>query len=56
MYFNFMLQGFEPRGTVISRRLTAWRNLLEETRPSGILIANPNELILNQNDFKKVCK
>ncbi|XP_059612470.1 protein dispatched [Phlebotomus argentipes] len=35
--------GFEARGTTISQRLTAWRNLLEETRPSGRLVANPFE-------------
>uniref|UniRef100_A0A1B0GM14 SSD domain-containing protein n=1 Tax=Phlebotomus papatasi TaxID=29031 RepID=A0A1B0GM14_PHLPP len=35
--------GFEARGTTISQRLTAWRNLLEETRPSGRLLANPFE-------------
>ncbi|XP_055677193.1 protein dispatched [Lutzomyia longipalpis] len=33
--------GFEARGTTISQRLTAWRNLLDETRPSGRLVANP---------------
>ncbi|XP_039441963.1 protein dispatched [Culex pipiens pallens] len=37
--------GFEARGTSIGRRWTAWRNLLEETSPSGRLIANPKELI-----------
>ncbi|GAB0087327.1 Protein dispatched [Sergentomyia squamirostris] len=35
--------GFEARGTSISQRLTTWRNLLEETRPSGQLVANPYE-------------
>lgn len=48
------MQGFEPRGTLISQRLTAWRNLLDETRPSGLLIANPNELIAQKNRFTKV--
>lgn len=41
----FFLKGFEARGTVIGQKLTAWRNLLEETRPSGNLIPNPNDLI-----------
>lgn len=35
--------GFEARGTEISKKLTTWRNLLEETRPSGSLIVNPKE-------------
>lgn len=34
------LQGFETRGTEISNRLTAWHNLLEETRPNGLLTSN----------------
>lgn len=33
-------KGFESRGTDISNRLTAWHNLLEETRPSGRLTSN----------------
>ncbi|XP_058467660.1 protein dispatched [Malaya genurostris] len=37
--------GFEARGTSISKRWTAWRNLLEETSASGRLIANPKELV-----------
>uniref|UniRef100_A0A1Q3F822 Putative patched transmembrane receptor n=1 Tax=Culex tarsalis TaxID=7177 RepID=A0A1Q3F822_CULTA len=37
--------GFEARGTSIGKRWTAWRNLLEETSPSGRLIANPRELV-----------
>lgn len=43
--------GFETRGTDISRRLTTWRNLLEETRPSGKLIVNPKEI--QQHEFYK---
>lgn len=43
--------GFEARGTDISKRLTTWRNLLEETRPSGSLIVNPKEL--QQHEFDK---
>lgn len=35
--------GFEARGTEISKKLTTWRNLLEETRPSGSLIVNPKQ-------------
>lgn len=40
--------GFEARGTEISKKLTTWRNLLEETRPSGSLIVNPRELFQQQ--------
>jgi hypothetical protein len=43
--------GFEARGTDISKRLTTWRNLLEETRPSGSLIVNPKEM--QQHEFDK---
>lgn len=43
--------GFEARGTEISKRLTTWRNLLEETRPSGSLIVNPKEI--HQSEFQK---
>lgn len=39
-----MFQGFETRGTDISQRITAWRNLLEETRPSRSLVTNPKDL------------
>lgn len=39
-------QGFESRGTDIANRLTAWHNLLEETRPSGRLTSNPYERTL----------
>lgn len=45
--------GFETRGTVISKRLTTWRNILEETRPSGSLIVNPKELLQHEFDKKK---
>lgn len=44
--------GFEARGTEISKRLTTWRNLLEETRPSGSLIVNPKELQNHEFDKK----
>jgi protein dispatched 1 len=36
--------GFEARGTDISKKLTTWRNLLDETRPSGSLIVNPKDI------------
>ncbi|XP_066996222.2 protein dispatched [Anabrus simplex] len=36
--------GFETRGTVISQRLTAWRNLIKETGTFGELTVNPKEL------------
>lgn len=44
--------GFEARGTEISKRLTTWRNLLEETRPSGSLTVNPKELLQHEFDKK----
>lgn len=44
--------GFEARGTETSKKLTTWRNLLEETRPSGSLIVNPKEAIL-QHEFDR---
>lgn len=44
---------FETRGTEISKRLTTWRNILEETRPSGSLIVNPKELLQHEFDKKK---
>lgn len=37
--------GFAARGTHIGKRLTAWHNLIEETRPSGLFVANPSDLI-----------
>lgn len=43
--------GFEARGTDISKKLTTWKNLLEETRPSGSLIVNPKEI--QQVEFQK---
>ncbi|XP_058813759.1 protein dispatched [Topomyia yanbarensis] len=43
--FDDPTQGFEARGTSIGMRMTAWRNLLEETRASGRLISNPKELL-----------
>lgn len=44
--------GFEARGTEISKKLTTWRNLLEETRPSGSLIVNPKEIQQHEFDMK----
>lgn len=35
--------GFEPRGTVLAQRETAWNNLMEETKPSGQLTTDPND-------------
>lgn len=43
--------GFEARGTDISKKLTTWKNLLEETRPSGSLIVNPKEI--QQIEFQR---
>lgn len=34
-------KGFEARGTEISQRATAWENLLDATRASGLLSVNP---------------
>lgn len=34
--------GFEPRGTVLSNRKTAWDNLMKATANTGPLITNPN--------------
>lgn len=38
------MQGFETRGTVISRRLTAWTNLLDATKPSGQFAVDPRDI------------
>lgn len=38
-------QGFETRGTVIAQRLTAWDNLLQATRPSGLFAVDPRDLL-----------
>ncbi|XP_071449708.1 protein dispatched [Hetaerina americana] len=46
--------GFEPRQTEISKRLTAWDNLVEATRASGPLTFNPSELHHTQDNFYKV--
>ncbi|RZF40076.1 hypothetical protein LSTR_LSTR002479 [Laodelphax striatellus] len=35
-------RGFESRGTIVAQRLTAWENLIEETKPSGMLTLNPS--------------
>ncbi|KAJ8665715.1 hypothetical protein QAD02_007377 [Eretmocerus hayati] len=35
--------GFEARGTSLSQRLITWKNLVESSRPRGILIDNPLE-------------
>lgn len=45
--------GFEARGTDISMKLTTWRNLLEETRPSGSFIVNPKEIQQHEMFQKK---
>jgi protein dispatched 1 len=45
--------GFEARGTEISKKITTWRNLLEETRPSGSLIVNPKEIQKHEFEQKK---
>ncbi len=43
MAFFFLLKGFETRGTEISRRLTAWENLLDSVSHVGPLTTNPLE-------------
>ncbi|GAB6020682.1 hypothetical protein CHUAL_003351 [Chamberlinius hualienensis] len=35
--------GFEPRGTVLAQRESAWNNLMEATKSSGPLTTNPSE-------------
>ncbi|KAB7497319.1 Protein dispatched-like protein 2 [Armadillidium nasatum] len=52
--FNFTINlivvvvGFESRGTIISERATAWKNLLDSTNARGPLIVNP----LGNPEFK----
>lgn len=50
--FNDPTLGFEARGTEISKKLTTWRNLFDETRPSGSLIVNPKEIQQHEFDRK----
>lgn len=49
MQLNSYFQGFTTRGTVISDRLTAWRNLKEATRPSGQFAINPKDILIHRN-------
>lgn len=35
--------GFEARGTTLAQRLTAWQNLMDASKPRGVLIDNPLE-------------
>ncbi|XP_067619629.1 protein dispatched isoform X2 [Eurosta solidaginis] len=35
--------GFETRGTLLGKRLTAWNNLLHETSPTGSLVTDPSD-------------
>ncbi|CAD7084344.1 unnamed protein product [Hermetia illucens] len=49
--FSDATAGFEARGTAISQRLTAWRNLLEETKVGGKLVADPNDIFLEQDYY-----
>lgn len=52
--FQFCIQGFESRGTALAQRLTAWKNLLEATEPSGLLTTNPFAYqAYNQNVVRK---
>ncbi|KAL5283685.1 DISP1 family protein [Megaselia abdita] len=44
--------GFEARGTAIGKRIKTMQNLLSTIKPSGKLVANPNDL-LQQKLFKK---
>ncbi|XP_060515797.1 protein dispatched [Cylas formicarius] len=41
--------GFSTRGTYISNRLTAWENLLKNTKPSGLFVKNPKEYLMIKN-------
>lgn len=45
VFLFFFQKGFETRGTDIASRLTAWGNLIEETRSSGPLTANPHDIV-----------
>jgi len=58
------VQGFEARGTILAQRLTAWRNLLDATGPSGPLTIDPRQIPthikvpwynVSQNVISKVC-
>lgn len=42
------VKGFETRGTMIAKRVTTWKNLMEATRPSGALVVNPKEYTENK--------
>lgn len=44
-----IFKGFTTRGTIISDRLTAWRNLEEATRPSGQFAINPKDILIHRN-------
>lgn len=45
LYLQYILQGFETRGTDIGKRLTAWHNLDQECDGNGVLFSNPSELL-----------
>lgn len=47
------MQGFETRGTVISRRLTAWANLLDATKPSGLFVVDPRDILAPTSQYNK---
>jgi hypothetical protein len=59
------VQGFESRGTILAQRMTAWRNLLDATGPSGPLTIDPRKIPkyikvpqynTSQNTISKVCR
>lgn len=42
--FTDPIAGFETRGTTLAHRFIAWENLIDETRPSRRLAADPKEI------------
>ena len=51
---NSFRQGFECRGTVLSRRAIAWENLLRASRRSGPLSTNPLEASLQPSSVSSL--
>ncbi|RZC41204.1 dispatched [Asbolus verrucosus] len=49
--FSDPKMGFSTRGTTISNRLTAWKNLDESTKPSGQFAINPKDILIKRNVF-----
>lgn len=47
--------GFEARGTELGQRMSAWHNLLDETKPSGsgMLVTNPYEYLNEEPEMPR---